>query len=255
MSNNGRLDIETREQELLESLVSSALPHHVAIVMDGNGRWGQERGMTRAYGHRESVDSVRQAVTLADDLKIPYLSLFCFSTENTQRPEDEVESLFRLFHDTLDAEVDKLHKKNVRIETTGLVDMLPTELASKFHRAVSVTENNTGLTLNLCVMYSGRCEIIEAVKKAAAAINAGELDPDLLTERRFRQFLFKPEIPDPDLVIRTSGEMRISNFLLWQMAYSELVFTDVLWPDFGRLNFLECLSEYQQRSRRFGRVT
>jgi undecaprenyl diphosphate synthase len=235
-------------------LVPDALPRHVGIIMDGNGRWGVGRGMTREYGHRESVDAMRTTVTAAEDLGIECLSLYCFSTENITRPTDEVTSLFALFNEVLDVEPQELHKKNVRIITSGILALLPEPLPARFADAVALTRGNTGLTLNLCVMYSGRSELIEAVKKLAAAVARGELDVAALDERRFRQFLYHPELPDLDLAIRTSGELRISNFLLWQMAYSELVFTEVLWPDFSRADFMAALLEYQRRTRRFGRV-
>jgi undecaprenyl diphosphate synthase len=240
--------------ELEAQLDRGSLPRHVGVIMDGNGRWGIGRGMPREYGHRESVDAMRTAVTAADDLGIGALSLFCFSTENIDRPADEVASLFALFNDVLDAEPPQLHARGVRIVTSGLVELLPEPLPAKFADAVELTQANTGLILNLCVMYSGRSELIEAVKKLAAAAMQGEFDIDALDERLFRSFLYHAELPDLDLVIRTSGELRISNFLLWQMAYSELVFTEVLWPDFSRADFLAALLEYQRRSRRFGRV-
>ena len=222
--------------------------------MDGNGRWGIERGMTREYGHRESVDAMRTTVTAANDLGMGYLSLFCFSTENIDRPLDEVTSLFALFNEVLDNEPPRLHEKNVRIITSGLVELLPDPLPAKFTDAIALTQGNTGLTLNLCVMYSGRSELVEAMKKAITAAIEGQLDTTALDEGYFSRFLYHPELPDVDLMIRTSGELRISNFLLWQMAYSELVFTEVLWPDFSRADFLAALLEYQRRSRRFGRV-
>jgi undecaprenyl diphosphate synthase len=236
------------------ALDSERLPRHVGVIMDGNGRWGLNRGMTREYGHRESVDAMRATVTAADDLGIPYLSLFCFSTENVDRPDTEVLSLFTLFNDVLDVETRKLHEKNVRIVISGMVELLPAPLPEKFQHAVELTSANDGLTLNLCVMYSGRSELVEAARQLAQAAVAGELDPARLDERRFRQYFYHPEIPDVDLVIRTSGEQRISNFLIWQMAYSELVFTDVFWPDFSRADFMGALAFYQRRRRRFGRV-
>lgn len=245
---------ESAAEAIQRQLVPGALPQHVAVIMDGNGRWGEGHGMTRAYGHRESVEAVRRCVTAADDLGLKYLSLFCFSTENTNRPLDEVSSLFKLFDDVLDAETEKLHRKQVRIVVTGMLDLLPEELAAKFRSAIDRTSANTGLQLNLCVMYSGRSELLCAMQQLLEAVQRGEFKPERLSERSFRQFLFHPEIPDPDLVIRTSGEQRISNFLLWQMAYSELVFTEVLWPDFSRADFMAALHEFQLRSRRFGKV-
>lgn len=222
--------------------------------MDGNGRWGQAHGLTRNDGHRESIEAIRRTVTAADDLHLGYLSLYCFSTENLQRPPDEVGGLFELFAGVLDTETAELHRKNVRIIVTGLLDYLPEPLAAKFHDAIALTRDNTGLTLNLCVMYSGRSEILQAAARLAREAAAGRFELERLNERTFRQFLFHPDVPDPDLVVRTSGEMRISNFLLWQMAYSEMVFTEVLWPDFTRADFLAALLCFQQRSRRFGKV-
>ena len=212
------------------------------------------RGLTRSDGHRESIEAIRRTVTVADDLHLGFLSLYCFSTENLQRPLDEVDGLFHLFAEVLNTETDELHHKNVRIIVTGMLDYLPEELAEKFHAAIKLTQHNTGLTLNLCVMYSGRAEILHAAQQLAQEVSAGRFDAARLNERTFRQFLFQPGVPDPDLVIRTSGELRISNFLLWQMAYSEMVFSEVLWPDYTRADFLAALLDYQQRSRRFGKV-
>lgn len=240
--------------KLEAQLASDGLPRHVSVIMDGNGRWGVDHGMTREYGHRESVDAMRTTVTVADDLGISYLSLFCFSTENISRPLGEVESLFKLFNDVLDVETQKLHKKNVRIVTSGLINLLPDPLPEKFSDAIALTAGNSGLTLNLCVMYSGRCELLDGVKQLLAAAAAGDFDPAQLDEESIRRFFYQPELPDIDLVIRTSGELRISNFMLWQMAYSELVFTEVLWPDFTRADFVAALLAYQERRRRFGRV-
>jgi undecaprenyl diphosphate synthase len=246
---------ETQAAELEALLDPLHLPAHVAIIMDGNGRWGKVHGLSRTDGHRESIEAIRRTVTAADDLHLGYLSLYCFSTENLDRPADEVGSLFQLFTDVLDTETQELHTKNVRILVTGMLELLPEELAAKFHSAIELTARNTGLTLNLCVMYSGRSELTEAARRIASDAQAGRLNPALLSERVFREYLFHPAVPDPDLVIRTSGEQRVSNFLLWQMAYSELVFTEVLWPDFSRADFLAALLAYQHRARRFGRVS
>jgi undecaprenyl diphosphate synthase len=235
-------------------LALDALPRHVAVIMDGNGRWGVSHGGTREYGHRESVDAMRAVVTAASDLGLGYLSLYCFSTENLGRPAEEVSSLFQLFNDVLDSEPRRLHEKNVRIITSGLVELLPEPLPEKFAQALALTAGNSGLTLNLCVMYSGRSELIDAARRMAAAVAGGAFKLERLNERTLRQFFYHPEIPDVDLVVRTSGEQRLSNFLLWQMAYSELVFTDVLWPDFSRADFCAALLEYQNRNRRFGKV-
>ena len=247
----------TTEPDLrhLEALLEpELLPVHAGVIMDGNGRWGVSHGGTREYGHRESVDAMRSTVTAASDLGVKFLSLFCFSVENLQRPPAEVGSLFKLFNEVLDCEPTRLHKKNVRIVTSGMLNLLPDPLPEKFNQAIELTKNNTGLTLNLCVMYSGRMELLESMRALAEAARDGRFDLEDLDESNFRQFLCQPSIPDLDLVIRTSGEMRISNFLLWQMAYSELYFCDVLWPDFSRAHFIDALLDYQNRQRRFGKV-
>jgi undecaprenyl diphosphate synthase len=244
---------ESRAPEL-QAALSEYVPAHVAIIMDGNGRWGQQQGLDRNAGHRGGVEAIRRCVEACLDVGVRYLSLYSFSTENLCRPEDEVNCLFGLFSETLDREVEGLNRKGVRIVITGLLDWLPVELADKFRAAVAATAHNEALTLNLCVMYSGRAEILDAARRIAADVAAGTLDAERLNERVFHDYLYSPDVPDPDLVIRTSGEQRVSNFLLWQIAYSELVFSEVLWPDFSRADFLAALLEFQQRSRRFGGV-
>ncbi|MCB1187515.1 di-trans,poly-cis-decaprenylcistransferase [bacterium] len=245
---------ESAVAELEAALRGDLMPQHVAVIMDGNGRWGKLHGMERLEGHHEAIKAVRATVTAAQDLKLPFLTLYCFSTENLNRPADEIHGLFELFMAVLDSQTEELHERQVRIIFNGRMDWLPDELAQKFHAAVELTKHNTGLTLNLCVMYSGRMEMMDAIRAAADAIASGELASRDLDEESFRRFLYQPEVPDPDLIIRTSGEQRISNFLLWQLAYSELVFTEVLWPDFSRADFLAALLTYQQRNRRFGAV-
>jgi undecaprenyl diphosphate synthase len=243
-----------RAAELEAALLGKDLPRHVAIIMDGNGRWGKRRGMQRLEGHQEAIKAIRATVTAAEDLGLGFLTLYCFSTENLNRPAEEIHGLFELFMAVLDAETAELHRRNVRIVFTGRMDWLPDELATKFYDSVELTKANSGLTLNLCVMYSGRMELMDATRKIAQLIASGELGEKELDEDYFRRFLYQPGIPDPDLIIRTSGELRMSNFLLWQLAYSELVFSEVLWPDFGRADFLSALLSYQERSRRFGAV-
>lgn len=242
-------------QALSAKLVPTLMPAHVGVIMDGNGRWGVDHGGEREYGHRESVDAMRSVVTAADDLGVKCLSLFCFSTENLERPLAEVESLFKLFNDVLDTEVQELHRKNTRILTSGFVEYLPDPLPEKFARACEMTSANTGLNLNLCVMYSGRSEITRAVQRLARAAADGEIAAEEIDEAMIARQLFQPDLPEIDLVIRTSGELRISNFLLWQMAYAELVFSEVLWPDYTRADFIAALYEYQRRQRRFGNVS
>jgi undecaprenyl diphosphate synthase len=233
-------------------LEPGSLPQHVAIIMDGNGRWGEQHGLSRCDGHMVGVDAIRRTVQACSDLGISFLSLYSFSTENSSRPPEEVRYLFDLFATTMAGELEALHAKNVRVIITGLLDWLPEAPASEFRKAVELTKANSGLTLNLCVMYSGRAELLDAVKAAARDIASGELDPERLSENLFRRYLYHPGVPDPDLVIRSSGEQRISNFLLWQIAYSELLFSEVLWPDFSRADLLAALLEYQFRHRRFG---
>jgi undecaprenyl diphosphate synthase len=221
--------------------------------MDGNGRWAERQGLSRAAGHQAGVEAIRRTVTLADELGIEFVSLYSFSTENAGRPEEEVEGLFGLFSRTLGAEVTALHHKQVRIITTGLLDWLPPELAAEFRAAEALTERNEGLTLNLCVMYSGRAELVDAAVGIARAVAEGRLALSDINERSLREYLYRPELPDPELLIRSSGEQRLSNFMLWQVAYSELVFIETLWPDFGEADLLACVNEYQGRERRFGR--
>ncbi|MCB1218901.1 di-trans,poly-cis-decaprenylcistransferase [bacterium] len=245
---------ESRVAELEAALQGKDMPRHVAVIMDGNGRWGKLHGMERLEGHHEAIKAVRATVTAAQDMQLPFLTLYCFSTENLNRPADEIHGLFELFMAVLDSQTEELHERQVRIIFNGRMDWLPDELATKFHSAVELTQHNTGLTLNLCVMYSGRMEMMDAIRAAADAIAGGELSAKDLDEESFRRFLYQPDVPDPDLIIRTSGEQRISNFLLWQLAYSELIFTEVLWPDFSRADFLAALLTYQQRNRRFGAV-
>ena len=223
------------------------IPQHVAIIMDGNGRWAKARGKKRLAGHKAGIEAVREAVRMASDLGIRYLTIYSFSSENWKRPKDEVVGLMDLFAKTMLAEVEGLHEENVRVTTIGRTSALPPATQDAFRKAWDMTKDNTGMTLVVAVNYGARQEIVDAVN---ASIAAGEP----VTEESFAQLLNTASIPDPELVIRTSGEMRISNFLLWQMAYSEFVCTDVLWPDFDRYEFLRTLLEYQGRERRFGGV-
>jgi undecaprenyl diphosphate synthase len=240
--------------ELLAQLQRDALPRHVAVIMDGNGRWGLLHGLTRVDGHKRAIDAMWNTVDSADRLGIEWLSLFCFSTENVRRPEAEVAALFTLFSEVVDAETPELNARNIRVVVTGDLDSLPAPLPAKFRRTAELTAANTGLTLNLCLMYSGRAELLRAARLAAQAAVRGELDLADIDEAALAARFYQPDMPDVDLTVRTSGEQRISNFLLWQMAYSELVFSDVLWPDFTEADFLAALLQYQQRSRRFGRL-
>ena len=223
--------------------------------MDGNGRWAQERGYNRIYGHQHGVESVREATEAAAELGIKYLTLYAFSTENWSRPLDEVEALMELLVDTIEKETPTLNKNNVRLLAIGDLERLPQKTREKFEHCMENTAANTGLSLVLAISYSSRWEITAAVKQMAAEVAAGALLPEQISEQTVTEHLNTKNIPDPDLLIRTSGEQRISNFLLWQLAYSELFFTDVNWPDFRKKQFYDAIYSYQQRERRYGKTS
>ncbi|MDR0514012.1 MAG: isoprenyl transferase [Coriobacteriaceae bacterium] len=236
---------------------ASRVPSHVAIIMDGNGRWAKQRGKNRLAGHQAGIEAVRESIRCASDLGIRYLTIYSFSSENWKRPEDEVKGLMNLFAKTMLAEVEGLHAENVRVMTIGHKDGLPKKTRKEFDDAWEMTKENTGMTLVVAVNYGGRLEIIDAIAAYAEAMHqalrAGEV-PKPLSEEAFSHYLYTADIPDPDLLIRTSGEMRISNFLLWQLAYTEFYCTEVFWPDFDRYELLRALLDYQGRERRFGGV-
>jgi undecaprenyl diphosphate synthase len=240
--------------ELTAQLHPDRMPAHVAIIMDGNGRWAQMRGFSRTDGHRYAIAAIRSTVDAAKAIGLKHLSLFAFSTENIERPDEEVNELFRLFDLTLDEEVPKLHDEGVRFIVSGELDMLPDKLADKFKRAVALTADNSALVLNMCVMYSGQYEIVRVAQKLVEDAISGSLNPEAISTSHLTEHMYHPEIPHPDLLIRTSGEMRLSNFMLWQLAYTELYFTPTLWPDFTGANLLEAILNYQRRERRFGKV-
>lgn len=225
------------------------MPRHVAIVMDGNGRWAKDRKLPRLLGHQKGVESVRKAIQAAVKAGLQHLTLFAFSSENWKRPEEEVKGLMKLFLISLRKEISALNKANVRVRLVGDLTAFSEELQKQIADSMKVTEKNTGLTLNVCVNYGGRWEILEAAKKAR------ELPIEEVTEQKFSSLLPLAESGDVDLFIRTSGEERISNFLLWQLAYAELYFTNVLWPDFTEKEFLKALSWYASRERRFGKTS
>ena len=239
------------------ALDCARIPEHVAVIMDGNGRWAKKRALNRLRGHKAGIEAVRETIRCASDLGVRYLTIYSFSTENWKRPEDEVVGLMELFAKTMLAEVDGLHKEHVRVMTIGDLSALPPETREAFGEAWEKTRDNDGMTLVVAVNYGARAEILRAVQECMnravlAAEEAGEAPQ--ATEEMLERGLYTAGIPDPELLIRTSGEMRVSNFLLWQVAYSEFVCTDVLWPDFDRYEFLRCLLEYQRRDRRFGGV-
>ena len=225
-------------------------PQHVAIIMDGNGRWAKKRGLPRLAGHNAGGDNIRLVVKTFADYGVRYLTLYMFSTENWNRPRIEVAGLLSLLARKIDQETQAFHQDNIRLVHLGRQDRLSQKLREKVQAAVELTKNNTGLTLCLAFDYGGRDEIVQAARRIASAGIPG----DNIDEPVFARYLYSPDIPDPDLVIRTGGESRLSNFLLWQAAYSEMYFTPVLWPDFGRKDVEEALSEYKHRQRRFGKV-
>lgn len=230
------------------------LPEHIAIIMDGNGRWAKSKGKPRIAGHHEGVVSVREITRECGELDIPYLTLYTFSAENWRRPRKEVDALMRLLVNTIRKEVNDLMQNNVRLSTIGEMDALPEFAQNEMQTAVEKTSGNTGLNLVLALSYGGRQEILTAVKRIANDVNRGNLDPDSINEQIFADCLYTANMPDPDLIVRTSGEARLSNFLLWQSAYAELVITDVMWPDFRQKELYKSIKVYQQRERRFGEV-
>jgi undecaprenyl diphosphate synthase len=243
--------LESTAQQLL---AGGNIPRHVAIIMDGNGRWAQKRNLQRTAGHEAGVNAVRRVIQAADRLKIPLLTLFTFSTENWKRPKWEVSSIMQLLYNTTRTELKELIKNNVRLIATGRIDELSPRRRQVLERAIQQTGKNTGLTLNLALNYSGRREILEAVRSLCAAVKNNGLQPKEIDEKLFSQYLYTGSLPDPDLLIRTSGEMRLSNFLLWQASYTELYVTDVLWPDFEEKDFFQAIRDYQKRDRRFGTI-
>lgn len=222
--------------------------------MDGNGRWAAKRGLDRSSGHKAGVDAVRRIVEVSGQIGISYLTLYTFSTENWKRPVSEVGFLFKLLNDTARSELAELNRNNVRLITTGQLDQIPFARRKAILHAIEKTSKNTGLVLNLALNYSGRMEIVEAVKKIARDFKANKLKLSEINDELFSSYLFTYPLPDPDLLIRTSGEMRLSNFLLWQTSYTELFITQTLWPDFTEREFVEIVLEYQKRDRRFGKL-
>jgi undecaprenyl diphosphate synthase len=228
------------------------LPRHIAVIMDGNGRWAKGKGKLRVFGHHNGVLSVRDVVEGAGDLGIEYLTLYTFSAENWSRPKFEVIAIMELLISTLNKEIAKLMKNNVRLNAIGDLNMLPDKCHKELDNAISKTAGNTGLVLTLALSYSSRGEIVQAAKKLAAKVQSGELQPADIDEKMFEDNLYTGGMPNPELLIRTSGEYRISNYLLWQIAYAELYFTAKLWPDFRREDLYEAILDYQKRERRFG---
>jgi undecaprenyl diphosphate synthase len=239
----------------MEKLDMERLPKHVAIIMDGNGRWAKEQGQDRLFGHYQGVVSVRKVVEAATELGIPYLTLYAFSTENWDRPEQEVTGLMTLFVDTLSKEVPDLHKNNIKLHFIGNIDMLPKDAKIALAEAAALTAQNTGLTLIIALSYSSRWELVEATKIIAQKVQNGQLAIEDINDATISENLSTSDFPDPALMIRTSGECRISNFLLYQLAYAELYFTDTRWPEFRKDDLVKALLDFQSRERRFGKTS
>ncbi|MDK2970469.1 MAG: undecaprenyl diphosphate synthase [Candidatus Sumerlaeota bacterium] len=243
------------EQAVFERLDLQRLPRHVAVIMDGNGRWARQRSLPeRIDGHRAGIDAVRAATRTAAQLRLDALTLYSFSTENWSRPKTEVTALMSLLETFLIKEIPELNDNNIRLVASGQIEDLPKSARNKLAHTMEATASNTGLVLNLALSYGGRQEIVLAVRRAMQEAAEGRTSPEEMTAERFGSYLYHPELGDPELLLRTSGEMRVSNFLLWQIAYTEFVYLPVLWPDFRRVHFLEAIAEYQHRDRRFGGV-
>ena len=242
------------EAELLEVVRAQPVPAHVAVIMDGNGRWATRRGLPRVAGHREGVKAARAAVRAADTLGLQYLTLYAFSTENWSRPKQEVSTLMTLLERSIHGELPELMERNVRLRIIGRPNGVPPPVQRGIDEVVRQTERNTGLTLVMAFNYGGRDELIDAFRLVARRVASGELQPEDISEVHVSRALYTKDIPDPDLLIRTSGEMRVSNFLLWQIAYTELWITPTLWPDFGGADLYRAVLEFQGRTRRFGGV-
>lgn len=238
-----------------EQIQSDRIPRHVAIIMDGNGRWAKRQGLARMFGHRKGVETVHRITEAAAELGISYMTLYAFSTENWNRPKEEVDALMSLLVDTIAKETPTLMKNNVRLQTIGDLSRLPQTTRDNFVACIEETSGNTGLTLVIALSYSARWELIRATQQIAAKVKDGEMLLEDINEEVLGAYLTTSDMPDPDLLIRTSGELRISNFLLWQLAYSELYFTDCLWPEFTTDEFYRAIVDYQHRERRFGKTS
>ena len=240
---------------MTEQIDSQRLPRHVAVIMDGNGRWAKQRGLQRTEGHVKGVETVRKITEIASQIGIGYLTLFTFSTENWNRPKEEVDALMNLVVVAIERETPDLIKNNVRLDMIGDIERMPEFARERLTRCINDTAHCTGLTLVLALSYSSKWEILEAVKGISARVKAGELDIDDIDDACFSNSLTTRGMPDPDLLIRTGGDLRISNYLLWQIAYSELYFTPKYWPDFDKDDFCEAILEYQRRERRYGKTS
>ncbi|WP_068596500.1 isoprenyl transferase [Vaginella massiliensis] len=241
--------------EILEHIDLTKVPQHVAIIMDGNGRWAKKNGKERTFGHKNALGAVRAAIEACRDLKIPYLTLYAFSTENWKRPKPEVSLLMTLLSQTIQREIKELHENNVRLNVIGNISKLPNATQKELNKGIELTQHNTGSTLTLALNYGAQEEILEATKKIASKYKNNEIQLEEINEELFVSSLYTSDLPMVDLMIRTSGETRISNFLLWQIAYAELYFTPILWPDFNKESLYEAVLNYQGRERRFGKIS
>jgi undecaprenyl diphosphate synthase len=234
---------------------ADALPRHVAVIMDGNGRWAERRGLDRIEGHRAGIESVRAIVRAAHELGIGQLTLYAFSTENWSRPKGEVDALMALLEHYLEAELEELHRNGIQLRAIGRLERLPAAVRAKLEQATCRTRENTEMVVLFALSYGGRTEIVDAARRIAREAEQGKLDPEQIDEKVFSAYLYAPDMPEPDLVIRTGGESRLSNFLLWQAAYAEIHFTDVMWPDFRKNDLVDAVLWYQNRERRYGLIS
>ncbi len=248
---------KTRSDEALQKELkkSGEIPKHIAIIMDGNGRWAKKRGLPRVAGHKKGVDVVRDIVEACAQIGVDYLTLYTFSTENWKRPKDEVSTLMRLLLNSLKERLNELNENDIKLNCIGDMHSLPRDVQRQLKEDIERTKNNKRMTLNLALSYSGRWELVEAIKSISKKVLENKIDPDEIDENLIKQYLTTKDMPDPDLLIRTSGEFRVSNFLLWQIAYTEFVILDVLWPDFTREHLYNSVIEYRKRERRFGKVS
>lgn len=240
---------------LINQIDTARLPSHIAIIMDGNGRWARQRGMDRIFGHQQGVKALREVIEASAELKISFLTVYAFSTENWGRPDEEVSALMGIMVQSLNKETDTLIKNNIRLTTIGDTERLASDVKERLMETINVTSDATGLNLIVAMSYSSRWEMTEAAKRLSAEIVGGSVDPVSVNEFNFEKYLTTHGVPDPELMIRTSGEMRISNFLLWQLAYTELYFTEILWPDFGKEELYKAIIDFQKRERRFGKTS
>ncbi|GBD86541.1 ditrans,polycis-undecaprenyl-diphosphate synthase [bacterium BMS3Abin03] len=248
---------QSRSDEILQEEIknSGEIPRHIAIIMDGNGRWAKKKGLPRVAGHKRGVDTVRDIVEACAEVGVKYLTLYTFSTENWKRPKDEVSTLMRLLLKSLRERLNELNKNDIKLTCIGDINSLPVAVQEQLSRDIERTKNNKRMVLNLALSYSGRWELIEAIKSISRQILNKEIKPEEINEKIIQRCLTTKNMPDPDLLIRTSGEFRVSNFLLWQIAYTEFVILDVLWPDFSRKHLYNSIREFQNRERRFGKVS